>query len=276
MVQVFVWGGILIDLLAAPCLLWKRTRTPMFCALLLFHLMNSTLFHIGVFPWLMMALTTLFFRPDWPRRLFRVSGQSGKPVSARYSLSRTQGILLSLYVLIQIVLPLRHFPTGEDPSWTERGHQFAWRMMLREKQTGIRFIATEVATGRTGEVDVRPYVTPRQAAQISRNPDLAVQFAHWLADKFRRMGLGDTEIRAKCLVSLNGRRPQLLFDPTVDLASEPRRLGGYPWILPLTEPLRHDAWSVPLAEWEQMPELSSLANDAVSVAADDTSRQATP
>jgi hypothetical protein len=35
------------------------------------------------------------------------------------------------------------------------------------------------------------------------------------------------------LVSLNGREPQLLIDPSVDLAAEERSLAPARWILPL-------------------------------------------
>lgn len=39
------------------------------------------------------------------------------------------------------------------------------------------------------------------------------------------------------MVSLNGRRPQLLVDPAVDLARVPRDGWHLWWVVPLTEPL---------------------------------------
>jgi vitamin K-dependent gamma-carboxylase len=72
---VFAWGGMLLDLLAAPLLLIRHTRPFMFGALLFFHLTNSRLFHIGIFPWFMILASTIFFPPDWPKRLLdRLSG----------------------------------------------------------------------------------------------------------------------------------------------------------------------------------------------------------
>ena len=129
--------------------------------------------------------------------------------------------------------------------------------MLRQKQVGIRFYGRDQETGREGVIDVRPFLTGRQATAISRSPDLMVQFAHWLSDELQRMGQGNAEIRATCLTSLNGRRPQLYFDPQINLAAEPRRLGLYPWLNPLTEPLRQDAWNVPLSQWESHPEIAA-------------------
>ncbi len=65
----FSYSGILLDLLAVPLLLWRRTRPYMFAVLALFHLTNSNLFDIGIFPWFATAMTALYFEPDWPRRL---------------------------------------------------------------------------------------------------------------------------------------------------------------------------------------------------------------
>ena len=70
---VFSYSGLLIDLLAVPLLLWRRTRPYMFAALALFHLTNSNLFDIGIFPWFATAMTALYFDPDWPRRLIALA-----------------------------------------------------------------------------------------------------------------------------------------------------------------------------------------------------------
>ena len=38
--------------------------------LVIFHVLTWVLFQIGVFPWVMIAATLVFFEPDWPSRLF--------------------------------------------------------------------------------------------------------------------------------------------------------------------------------------------------------------
>jgi hypothetical protein len=60
------------------------------------------------------------------------------------------------------------------------------------------------------------------------------------------------------LASLNGRKPQLLIDPAVDLAAQPRFAFHRSWILPLHEPLRVEPWKIPLNEWERYVELPNL------------------
>jgi vitamin K-dependent gamma-carboxylase len=253
---LFAWGGLLFDLTIVPLLLWNRTALPAFGLLIAFHLMNSVLFQIGLFPWLMIAASTIFFRPDWPRRLLRIPVSAPASTTAfadNRTLVRTAGtFVLALYVLLQLLLPFRHLLYEGNPSWTENGQLFAWRMMLRQKLTGVRFYATESHTGRHGVVDIMPFLNQRQAQMMSRDPDLIVHFARQLASFYQQQGISDIQIRARVLASLNGRKPQYLIDPSVDLAKEVRRIGSYPWVLPLTEPLRQESWNLPINQWEKM------------------------
>ncbi|SMF63298.1 Vitamin K-dependent gamma-carboxylase [Tistlia consotensis] len=63
------YGSILLHLVGAPLLLFRRTRGYVVVVYLLFHLSNHVLFQIGIFPWLAIAGTLMFLSPDWPRRL---------------------------------------------------------------------------------------------------------------------------------------------------------------------------------------------------------------
>ena len=54
---VMSYGGLLLDLLCVPFLLWRRTRIFAFLAVLSFHAINYLVFSIGIFPWLMLAST---------------------------------------------------------------------------------------------------------------------------------------------------------------------------------------------------------------------------
>lgn len=64
-----VYGSLAFDLAVVPLLLHRRTRPFAFATAMVFHLLNAQLFDIGIFPWMMILLTTVFFPPDWPRRL---------------------------------------------------------------------------------------------------------------------------------------------------------------------------------------------------------------
>ena len=70
-VWAMVYGGLLIDLLFVFYMLNRRTRVFGFILVLAFHLMNARLFGIGIFPWMMIVATLVFFEPDWPRRVWQ-------------------------------------------------------------------------------------------------------------------------------------------------------------------------------------------------------------
>jgi hypothetical protein len=76
---------------------------------------------------------------------------------------------------------------------------------------------------------------------MASRPHMILEFAHHLARDFEARLGRPVEVRAEVTCSLNGREPQLLVDPEVDLAREPRGQRHKPWILPLREPLPAEA-----------------------------------
>jgi hypothetical protein len=71
LIYLVSYSGMLIDLLAFPFLLHKKTRVWMFLILVAFHYTNDRLFEIGIFPWFAIGATMLFFPADWPVRLYQ-------------------------------------------------------------------------------------------------------------------------------------------------------------------------------------------------------------
>jgi hypothetical protein len=262
-VFMFVWGGLLFDLAVVPGLMLSRTRAFAYVCCVAFHCMNSVLFNIHVFPWFMIFATTLFFEPDWPRRLL-----GGKPLNNEHSeslsaITPSRGskwmfAMVLLYCVFHCLWPFRHLLYPGDASWTERGHLFAWRMMLRGKTAGVRYFVIDRQADQTYHPNLRGVITVDQANRFSRDPEMIVQLAHYLADTHEAKTGYRPEVRALVLTSLNGRKPQQFVDSNVDLAAEPKFAMQRSWILPLTEPLRPSPWNVPLNEWEKHVELPPL------------------
>ncbi len=63
------WAGAGFDLTIVAWMLWGRSRPLAFAVLIVFHLITGQLFMIGVFPYMMIAASLIFFSPEWPRRL---------------------------------------------------------------------------------------------------------------------------------------------------------------------------------------------------------------
>jgi hypothetical protein len=142
--------------------------------------------------------------------------------------------LLATYAAIQIVMPLRPLAYPGNADWTEEGHLFSWHMMLRGKTGTMVFLVKDRETGKTWREHPSRYLSDLQYRKMIGKPDLIIQFAHHLAREYARRGYPDVEVRCRAMVSLNGRPLRPLVDPQVDLASEPRTLGRYGWILPFT------------------------------------------
>ena len=147
------------------------------------------------------------------------------------------GPLGSLWVAFQVLLPLRHFAIPGKVNWTEEGHNFAWHMKLRDKDSSGLFAVADPASGRTWEIDSGDYLNSRQERKMTSRPQMMVQFAHYLEDRMRAEGYQDVEVRAVIFASLNGREPQQLVDPQVDLTKVSYPWFGHAdWIMPLEVP----------------------------------------
>jgi vitamin K-dependent gamma-carboxylase len=238
---LFSYGGLLLDLLMAPLLLWRRTRGAAFCLAFGFHLANARLFSIGIFPWVAIAATTLFLSPDWPRRVITVIRRAAAPsksstIAADTSENRPLILtLIALYFVIQLLVPLRHLLYPGNVDWTYEGHLFSWRMKLLDRDAQARFFVSDPNNGATHEVDPLESLRPAQVQKMSARPDMILQFAHYLARNEPRSGPRPLQVRAEVLLGLNGREPALLVDPKVDLAAERQTLGHASWLLPMPE-----------------------------------------
>ena len=235
------WAGAAFDCSVVALLLWRRTRVWAWMAVVAFHVATWVLFPIGVFPWLMIGVTTIFFAPDWPEQVVtkvrRWRGRSdaaadGALIPAPSSpLATSRFVVAALWVLLIVAIPLRDRVIPGDTRWTNEGYRFSWNVLLTEKGADVRFRITEPASG-TGWIETASDLyTPTQWRAMASDPELIRQAAHVIAGVYRTSGRR-VEVRADAFVSFNGRPAQRLVDPDVDLSREPYRLFGQPWILP--------------------------------------------
>jgi vitamin K-dependent gamma-carboxylase len=229
------WLAAGFDLTIAGWLLWPRSRPVAYVAVVAFHLATVRLFHLGLFPWLMMALTPIFFAPDWPRRLWaRLARRPVAPLpdAPPRPPGRALGGLLIAHGVLQVAIPLRFLAYPGYHLWTEEGFRFAWKVMVMEKSGVADFLVRDPDTGREWRVAATDHWTRYQASMMATQPDMILEAAHVIAADQRRRGVPRPEVRADVMVSLNGRPAQRLIDPTVDLAAERFALTPHRWILP--------------------------------------------
>jgi hypothetical protein len=144
---------------------------------------------------------------------------------------------VTLYVAIQILVPLRHFLYPGGIEWAYMEHRFSWQMMLESHVSQTFFYVTDPNTGRELRVRPREYLDLQQSTHLGWRPDMIQQFACFLANKLPRLGPNPLRVQVRMYVSVNRRRPQLFLDPNVDLAAEPRSWGRPRWLLQIHDPL---------------------------------------
>tara|TARA_R110000868_G_scaffold1647_1_gene13238 strand:+ start:7973 stop:9292 length:1320 start_codon:yes stop_codon:yes gene_type:complete len=226
-------SGILFDLLIVPALLWKPTRKWAFVASIFFHLFNSIVFQIGIFPYLAMAFSVFFFEPEVIRKIFFKNKElyQGDEVIVPKNRKLILGILGS-YFLIQLVLPIRHYFINDDVLWTEEGHRMSWRMMLRSRTGITSFKVVNSRTQNSFLVNLDDYLTKAQKNKISCYPDFMWQFTQRLKQEYKEKG-EEISVYVNSRVSVNGKPYQQFIDPEIDL-------GKVSW-----NHLKHNQWILP-------------------------------
>ncbi|MBO6662491.1 MAG: HTTM domain-containing protein [Roseivirga sp.] len=247
MVLFISYAGLLLDLLIVPFLIWKKSRWPAFIFITLFHLMNSQLFSIGIFPWFMIGATTMFFPPSWPRKALQMISDKVKSLGSEEltlysepSSPRKKLVLwaLGLFVAIQVFLPLRHWLIPGNVHWTEGGHRYSWHMKLRSKDGQTTFILENKENSERIFVDLDGYLKDWQIDDMNGMPYMIWEFAQFLKEEYALMGV-DIAVYAEAVATLNDREPQYIIDPNVDLTSVSRPWFGWAdWYEPLESPLR--------------------------------------
>jgi vitamin K-dependent gamma-carboxylase len=213
------YSGMVFDLLVVPLMLFKRTRTIAFIASIIFHIFNSITLQIGIFPFFALSFAVFFFPPDSIRKTFLkkkpVAEDAGQPTD------EGKNILLYFfvpYLIIQLLLPLRHYLIKGDVLLTEEGHRLSWRMMLRSRGGSTTFRVIDKATGKSLPFLVYKAFTHKQVSSMETKPDMIWQAAQYIHRQFELQGV-DVAVYADTRVAINNGPYFTLIDPKTDLAA---------------------------------------------------------
>jgi vitamin K-dependent gamma-carboxylase len=228
--------GILFDLFIVPLLLWKRTRVFGFIVSIFFHLFNSIVFQVGIFPYMSIAFALFFFSSEVLQKRFLLKEElyiADEVIVPNYK-KLLIGVF-SIYFLIQIGLPIRHWAFQDDVLWTEEGHRLSWRMMLRSKNGLLTIYTEDKKTGERNNYDYRKLLSKKQYRSVKSKPDLIWQLAQHIKQLEAIKGK-DVAVYTTTRVKVNGGEYFPLIDPKIDLAAES-------WY-----PFRHHDWILPSPE----------------------------
>ncbi len=214
---ILTYVGILFDLLIVPLLLWKKTRKWAFFASIFFHLFNSIVFQIGIFPYLSLAFIVFFFEPEIIQKLFlRKKEFYDKHEVILPKKKNIWMTVLSIYFIIQVILPIRHWFIKDAVLWTEEGHRLSWRMMLRSKTGIINYKIVDKNTGETTLINLDDYLTKKQKRIAASKADVIWQFAQRLHREYAKKGR-DISVFVDSKISVNGKPFKQFIDSKTDL-----------------------------------------------------------
>ncbi|TYB77035.1 HTTM domain-containing protein [Bizionia myxarmorum] len=248
------WSGMFYDLAIPFLLLYKRTRLFAFIIVIFFHVFTRILFPIGMFPFIMIISTLIFFDANFHQKIINfVAGiwkvlrqemslaiQAPIKVVDRYQVQNKRVLMpvLFMFFMIQMLLPFRYFAYPGELFWTEEGYRFSWRVMLMEKMGYTTFTIKNKETGAMFVVDNSDFLTDFQEKQMSFQPDFILEYAHFLGDHFAAQGHEYIQVFAESYVALNGRLSQPYIDFTVDLYKEHESFQHKTWVLPFNDVIK--------------------------------------
>lgn len=245
---LFSWGGMLYDIFIPFLLLYRRTRFFAFIMVIIFHVLTRILFPaIGMFPVIMIFSCIIFFDSDLHNKILsfikkilriREFEYENPEYFSNIKMQKASLLIVSIFFVLQILFPLRSTLYPGELLWTEQGYRFSWRVMLIEKAGYTSFKVVDNLTGNSELVNNNLYLTKFQEKQMSFQPDMIIEYAHYLADVYSDRGFGDISVYADSYVTLNGRPSQKFINPEVDLTKQKRGFKNKDWILPLDDEIK--------------------------------------
>ncbi|CAG5134217.1 unnamed protein product [Candidula unifasciata] len=265
-------GGLLIDLSMGFLLFFDKTRVFGLVVSASFHLMNSQLFSIGMFPYAMLVMQLILCSTSWPRKYFQMIPPSlrlftpeemefkssdscvypkvcvkSEAYTSRYQMAyskiapptspRLKHKLASLFTILfvawQFFLPYSHGITKGYNNWTNGLYGYSWDMMVHSWSVQhIRITYYDKDTGRSGYLNPNVWTGGNQ--RWSSHGDMVKQYAQCIADNLHKYNISNVALYFDVWRSLNSRFQQRMIDPRVDMVT-----AGW-------NPLLQPSWLMPL------------------------------
>jgi hypothetical protein len=243
---IFSWAGMIYDCTIVLLLSIRKTRLLAYISVVFFHVITGLMFQIGVFPLVMMGATLIFFSEAWHLKLLNgirsflskitpVKWWKSQQVTSKQGIfapGKIVTVLFIIHFIFQLLFPWRYLLYPGNLFWTEEGYRFSWRVMLMEKAGTATFYVKDAVTGKEGAVINSEFLNPHQEKQMAMQPDMILQFAHFLAKHYESEGMKLPAVRAEVYVTLNARPSELLIDPKANLAEIKDSFSPKKWILP--------------------------------------------
>jgi len=219
------WGGAIYDLSIVFFLLWKRTRVAAFIMVIIFHVLTAILFPIGMFPYIMILSTLIFFSGSLHANVLQfisnvlpdVLSYDDNDKAYPSKNNKLYFVILGVFMIFQMIFPLRFITHDGNVFWHEQGYRYAWRVMLMEKTGYANFKIVDSVTQKRFYVQNDDFLTPRQEKDMATQPDFILQYGKYLGNHFISQGHKNVQVYVESYASLNGRKSQPFINHEADL-----------------------------------------------------------
>ena len=245
------WGGMFYDISIPFLLLFRKTRSFAFVLVVAFHITTRILFPIGMFPYIMILSTIIFFDAKVHYKILHFTIKileffKMKTSNVKLSISQvnhykvldTSRLIIVVLMTLQIIIPLRSLLYPGELFWNEQGYRFSWRVMLMEKKGSSIFKIVNSKTNSFFYVNNDDFLTPVQQKQMSFQPDMILEYGQYLGDHFKSQGHENVAVFVESYVSLNGRLSQQFIDPSANLMELKDSFKHKFWIKPLNDEIK--------------------------------------
>ena len=245
------WGGMFYDISIPFLLLFSKTRSIAFVLVVAFHITTRVLFPIGMFPYIMILSTIIFFDSNVHYKIihftikilefFKMKTDNLKLSFSQvnhYKVWNTSLLIIVVFMTIQIIIPLRSLLYPGELFWNEQGYRFSWRVMLMEKKGNSVFKIVNSKTNSFFYVNNDDFLTPVQQKQMSFQPDMILEYGHYLGNHFKSQWHQNVAVFVESYVSLNGRLSQQFIDPSANLMELKDSFKHKFWIKPLNDEIK--------------------------------------
>ena len=245
------WGGMVYDLSIPFLLLFRKTRSFAFFLVVVFHITTRVLFPIGMFPYIMIVATLIFFDAKVHRRILafierilkifknkkQVLNKSIAKIE-RYKVRKVSRSIILVFIFFQLLIPWRYLLYPGELFWNEQGYRFSWRVMLMEKKGNSVFKIVNLKSKSFFYVNNDDFLSDVQQKQMSFQPDMILEYGQYLGNHFKGQGHQNIAVFVESYVSLNGRISQKFIDPSVNLMELKDTFKHKHWINPLNDEIK--------------------------------------
>ncbi|MGB0403719.1 MAG: HTTM domain-containing protein [Salibacteraceae bacterium] len=237
----FSWFGAAYDLFIPFLLVIKRFRLFAYSMVIAFHVVTGWLFQIGMFPYIMILATLIFFSEEFHIKLLnKVQSLFALPMfdvslerkSSNPKYTAVFAGVLTVHFLFQLAFPFRYLAYEGNRFWHEQGYRFGWRVMLSEKAGTAFFTAVLPQSQQQMAINNSDYLTPNQEKMMSTQPDMILQYAQIIEEDLSEQGYADVEVKVESYATLNGSGSRPFIDPEVDLTQLTDSWKPKTWVLP--------------------------------------------